>query len=77
LSVNTHPSPGAEAQYLAFIDSQKATDVPVTEVTLDSGKLVLKVAAIGAEYRADLNGNTLAGQWTQGPFSNPLTLTRD
>jgi hypothetical protein len=67
-----------QAQYVAFIDSpaQKASGIPVTDATLSGGKLVLKVGAIGAEYRADLNGSTLAGQWTQGPMSNPLTLTK-
>jgi hypothetical protein len=63
---------------VAFIDSpsQKAHDIPVSEASLDKGKLVMKVAAVGAEYRADLNGNTLTGQWMQGPVNNALTLTR-
>jgi len=67
-----------QAQYVAFIDSpaQKASDIPVTDASLTGGKLVMKVAAIGAEYQADLNGKTLAGNWLQGPTSNPLTLTK-
>lgn len=65
-------------QYVGFVDSpsQKARDISVTEATFDAGKLVLKLAGIGAEYRADLSGKTLSGQWTQGPVTNALTMTR-
>ncbi len=68
----------ANAQYAAFLDSpsQKATGIPVTEASLDGSKFVMKVAAVGAEYRAELNGNTLTGQWAQGPMTHPLTLTK-
>lgn len=67
-----------QAQYVAYIDSpsQKVTGLPVSEASLENGKFVLKVAAVGVEYRADLNGKTLTGQWTQGPVNAPLTLTR-
>ncbi len=66
------------AQYVGFIDSpnQHATGIPVTDASLAAGKLVVKANGIGAEYRADLSGKTLTGQWTQGPMSNPLTLTK-
>jgi hypothetical protein len=68
----------SNAQYVAYIDSpsQKVTGLPVTEASLDGSKFVLKVAGVGAEYRADLNGKTLAGQWTQGPVNTPLTMTK-
>jgi hypothetical protein len=68
----------SNAQYVAYIDSpsQKVTGLPVTDATLDGSKFVLKVAGVGAEYRADLNGKTLTGQWTQGPLNTPLTLTK-
>ena len=71
-------SADANAQYAAFLDSpsQKATGIPVTEASLDGSKFVMKVAAVGAEYRAELNGNTLMGQWAQGPMTHPLTLTK-
>jgi hypothetical protein len=67
-----------EAQYVAYLDSpsQKVTGIAVSEASLENGKLVMKIAAIGAEYRADLNGKTLTGQWTQGPLSTPLTMTK-
>lgn len=66
------------AQYVAYIDSpsQKVTGLPVTDASLEGSKFVLKVAPVGAEYRADLNGKTLTGQWTQGPLNTPLTLTK-
>jgi hypothetical protein len=68
----------SEAQYVAYIDSpsQKATGIPVSEASLENGKFVMKIAAVGAEYRADFNGKTLTGQWTQGPLNNPLTMTK-
>jgi hypothetical protein len=73
-----HVETNSEAQYVAYIDSpsQKVTGLPVSEASLDNGKFVLKVAAVGAEYRADLNGKTLTGQWTQGPLNTPLTMTK-
>ncbi len=68
----------SQAQVVAFIDSptQHATGIPVTDATFSAGKLVVKVAAVGAEYRADLSGKTLVGEWAQGPVKTPLTLTR-
>jgi hypothetical protein len=67
-----------QAQYVGFIDSpdQHASGIPLTEASLAAGKLVVKANGIGVEYRADLSGKTLTGQWAQGPMSNPLTLTK-
>jgi hypothetical protein len=67
-----------QALIVGFIDSpsQHAVGIPVTDANLAAGKLVLKVGSLNAEYHADLSGRTLAGKWTQGPLSNPLTLTK-
>ena len=56
--------------------NQHASGIPVTEATSSAGKVVLKVAPLNAEYHADLSGNTLVGQWTQGTNTVPLTLKR-
>jgi hypothetical protein len=65
-------------QYVAFIDSpdQKAMNIPVTDASFANGKLALKVAAVRGEYNATLSGQTLTGQWTQGPLNTPLIMTR-
>jgi hypothetical protein len=65
-------------QYVAFIDSpdQKAMNIPVTDVTFADGKLSLKVDAVRGEYNGTLAGNTITGNWTQGPLNTPLVLTR-
>ncbi|HTY50257.1 MAG TPA: hypothetical protein VMB48_11255 [Steroidobacteraceae bacterium] len=66
------------AQMVGFLDSpaQNVTRIPVTEVTFDSGKLLVKVGGLGVQYEAQLAGTALTGTWTQGPGSLPLTLTR-
>ena len=68
----------SQAQIVGFIDSptQHAIGIPITEASFSAGKLVVKVAAVGAEYDADLSGKTLVGEWAQGPVKSPLTLTR-
>jgi hypothetical protein len=66
------------ADMVAFLDVpiQHAAGIPVNEASLTAGKLVVKVDALHAEYDATLSGNTLTGQWTQGPQSLPMTMTR-
>ncbi len=65
------------ADMVGFMDSpnQKVVGVPVTEATLTAGKVVIKIRPAG-EYDATLSGNTMTGQWKQGPGSMPLTLTK-
>ncbi len=66
------------ADMVAFLDVpvQHVAGIPVSEVSLAAGKLVVKVDAFHAEYDATLSGNTLTGQWMQGPQTLPLTMTR-
>ncbi|MEJ0009015.1 MAG: hypothetical protein WDM77_22275 [Steroidobacteraceae bacterium] len=65
------------ADMVGFMDSpnQKVVGVPITEATLTAGKVVIKIGPAG-EYDATLSGNTMTGQWKQGPGSMPLTLTK-
>jgi hypothetical protein len=60
------------------IDSpvQHITGIPITEATLDSGKLAFKAGGVRAEYHGDLSGATITGQWMQGPIATPLVLKR-
>jgi hypothetical protein len=68
------------ADMVAFVDSpsQHSTGIAVNEASLTDGKLVVKIDSLPGhgEYDATLSGNTLTGQWTQGPQSLPLTMTR-
>jgi hypothetical protein len=66
------------ADMVGFMDipSQKVTGLAITEASLDAGKAVIKVPTVNLEYDATISGNTMAGQWAQGPAKLPLTLTR-
>jgi hypothetical protein len=63
---------------IGVIDSptQHVKGIPITEATLDGGKLTLKADGVKAEYHGDLSGNTLTGQWMQGPLTIPLVLKK-
>jgi hypothetical protein len=65
-------------QIIGFIDSpaQGAKNLPITEASLEGGKFVARIGGIGAEFHGDLSGNTLKGEWIQGPQRLPLTFTR-
>jgi hypothetical protein len=74
-----HIQTNANADIVGSIDSpsQHVSGIAVTEATFSAGKVVLKAGALNAEYHADLSGDTLVGQWTQGPSTVPLTLKRN
>jgi hypothetical protein len=65
------------ADMVGFMDipSQKIAGLAITDATLAAGKVALKMGAIGA-YDATLSGNTMTGDWSQGPGKLPLTMTR-
>jgi hypothetical protein len=68
----------AQGRFLGYVDSpaQKAKGIAVTEATLNGTKLVVKAAAIGAEYNADVASDSLTGQMTQRGQNIPLTLKK-
>jgi hypothetical protein len=78
LPLVVHFATNGNSEVVGFIDSpsQHVNGIPVTEATSVAGKVVLKAGALNAEYHADLSGNTLVGQWTQGPLTVPLTLKK-
>ena len=50
--------------------------VPVTEASLAGGRFVAKSDALGVEYRGQVSGGTMQGEWVQGDQRVPLTFTR-
>jgi hypothetical protein len=68
-----------QAQMVGFMESPSrgVKDVPITEASLVSGKLIVKVGSLNAEYDAALTGNNLTGQWLQGPGRLPLTMMKE
>jgi hypothetical protein len=68
-----------QGDFVGFLDSpdQGAKDIPITEAVLKDGMLTLKVKTARAEYYGQLSGNELAGEWTQGGMSKPLSLTKE
>jgi uncharacterized protein (TIGR03435 family) len=51
---------------------------PANKITLDGSSVNMAFTAIGASYQGKLSpdGNTMTGNWTQGPNPLPLVLTR-
>jgi len=56
--------------------TQHITGIPITEASLDNGKVTLRADGVRAEFQGNLSGNTIDGQWTQGPLNTPLALKR-
>ncbi|HEY4212764.1 MAG TPA: hypothetical protein VGM84_14880 [Steroidobacteraceae bacterium] len=68
----------SKGRLLGFLDSpaQKAKGIPIAEATLTGDKLVMKVPGVGADYSADLKGDTLSGTLNQNARATPLTLKK-
>ena len=61
----------------AFLDSpdQGAYDIPCDSVVYSAPHLKVIIGAIGGQYEATLEDNSLRGQFIQGGASSPLVLT--
>jgi hypothetical protein len=55
---------------------QNNTEIPVTTVTAQSTQLRLEVRAISGVYTGTLVNGEIAGEWSQGPATGPLTFKR-
>ena len=55
---------------------QGGAETPITSIAQTAAHLKLTVATIGASYDGDLKEQQVAGTWTQGPGSLPLTFKR-
>jgi hypothetical protein len=66
------------ADMVGFMDvpTQKVAGMAINEVSVAGGKVVVKISAGNIEYNGTLSGNTMTGQWSQGPAQLPLTMTR-
>jgi uncharacterized protein (TIGR03435 family) len=60
---------------VAYSIDQGGSPIPVAKITLDGGTVKMAMTAIGGTYEGKLSadGNSMVGNWSQGP--NPLALT--
>jgi hypothetical protein len=66
--------------FTGFVDMPVlgAKGMPVTEATLSDGKLTLKIkAALPSEFKGQLSGDKLAGEWKVRNDTIPLLLTKE
>jgi uncharacterized protein len=65
--------------YTATMDSpdQGVNGIPVSETRLENGRLSLAIPQASITYIGEVKGNTVEGQFKQGGFELPLTLSRD
>jgi len=80
LRIVFHIAEGEDGALTATMDSpdQGAAGIPVSEVTYAEGHLRLVSATVAGEFEGDLSadGSQLVGEWRQGGFTLPLTLTK-
>lgn len=68
-----------KGEFVGFfgMPDQNLKGVPITEANLSDGKLNMKVKALNAEFKGQLTGDELAGEWAQAGMSNiPLALKK-
>ncbi len=67
-----------DGKYLAFLDSpdQGSSDIPVPTLNLDGDEFDLAIDAMNAAFSATIDGEEIAGEWTQAGQRMPLTLVR-
>jgi alpha-beta hydrolase superfamily lysophospholipase len=78
LVVKLREEAGALTGTLDSID-QGARDLPVDTIRYEGGRLTLELKALGARYEGLVaaSGDAIAGAWSQGGGSLPLTFKRD
>ena len=66
-----------KGEFLGFIENTTAggSKVQITGASMSEGKLVLTVNLVNGEYKAELSGDTMKGEWTQGGQNAPAPLT--
>ena len=65
-------------EYYAFVDSpdQGNTSLKVIKASLNAGDLSLETKFPKGQFKGKLEGNTLDGNWMQGPANLPLKLVK-
>ena len=66
---------GTASGTLVSVD-QGGAEIPVGAVVQTGTHLKLLVPAIAGSFEGDMKAGTLAGTWSQGPLTLPLTFTR-
>ena len=68
-------TPGGATGTAISLDQGNA-EFPIEKITQIESKVVLEIPAIRGSYTATLKDKELAGEWTQGSATFPLTLTK-
>lgn len=66
--------------FKGFVDmpAQDQNGMPVTEASFSNGKLTLKIkAAMTVEFKGQLSGDKIVGEWKANEDTTPLTLTKE
>jgi hypothetical protein len=66
-----------KGEFLGFIENTTTggQKVQITGASMSEGRLVLTVNLVNGEYKAELSGDTMKGEWTQGGQNAPAPLT--
>jgi len=75
LKLVNHP----DATATGLVISREGTEIPIKLITQKGSSVTLDLKNVGASYVGTLNAGAteLAGTWTQGSFTAPLTFERD
>jgi|GEM_PF-556753 len=67
-----------KGEFVGFTDSpdQGGFGIPVTEMGMSDGILILKISTIQGEYKGKLGENEIAGELKQAGMTMPLTLKK-
>jgi uncharacterized protein (TIGR03435 family) len=78
LVVKITKADGGGYNSVAYSIDQGGAPIPVAKTTLDGGTVKMAVTAIGGTYEGKLSadGNSIVGNWSQGPNPLPVTYTR-
>jgi hypothetical protein len=66
-----------KGEFLGFIENTTTggQKVQITGASMSEGKLILTVNLVNGEYKAELSGDTMKGEWKQGGQNAPTPLT--
>lgn len=77
LTMNVTINTNASGQYIGTLEvPEQKVKVSINEATLAGDTFTFKTNVPAASYSGKLAGNTVTGNWSQGPNSIPLVLTR-
>ena len=68
-----------KGEFVGFYElpDQNVKGIPISEANLSDDKLTIKVKVVNAEFKGQLAGNELTGEWAQAGMSNiPLSMKK-